>query len=30
VQLLVSLAPSLMPLIEPPAQAEGVARQCTN
>ena len=30
VQLLVSLAPSLMPLIEPPAQAEGVAKQCTN
>lgn len=30
VQLLVSLAPSLMPLIEPPAPAEGVARQCTN
>ena len=30
VQLLVSLAPSLMPLIEPPAPAEGVAKQCTN
>ena len=30
VQLLVSLAPSLMPLIEPPAPAEGVARQCAN
>ncbi|MGK5077717.1 transglycosylase domain-containing protein [Janthinobacterium sp. HLX7-2] len=30
VQLLVSLAPSLMPLIEPPAPADGVARQCTN
>ncbi|PKB23874.1 transglycosylase domain-containing protein [Janthinobacterium sp. 64] len=30
VQLLVSLAPSLMPLIEAPAPAEGVARQCTN
>ena len=29
-QLLVSLAPSLMPLIEAPAPAEGVARQCTN
>ena len=30
VQLLVSLAPSLMPLIEAPAPAEGVAKQCTN
>jgi len=30
VQLLVSLAPSLMPLIEPPAQKDGVLKQCGN
>ncbi|MBB5370935.1 MULTISPECIES: transglycosylase domain-containing protein [unclassified Janthinobacterium] len=30
VQLLVSLAPSLMPLIEPPAQKDAVLKQCGN